>query len=97
MKRALTQWLVTFGLYTGDMVFYLWDLLPAVYLSQPELFEVQPFRLASTLAEMNQGLLVETQDSTAPLIMLANNIRDPLAFFAELNRGWRSASENFTL
>ena len=97
MKRALIQWLVTFGLYTGDMVFYLWDLLPAVYLSQPELFEVQPFRLASTLAEMNQGLLVETQDSTAPLVMLANNIRDPLAFFAELNRGWRSASENFTL
>lgn len=28
IKLSLLQWLLTFGLYTGELVFYLWDLLP---------------------------------------------------------------------
>lgn len=97
MKRTLTQWLVTFGLYTGEMVFYLWDLLPAVYLLKPDLFQVRPFHLASTLAEMHQGMLAESQDQSGPQILLSTDIRDREAFFTELDRGWRAAAGRFPL
>jgi inosine-uridine nucleoside N-ribohydrolase len=97
MKRTLTQWLLTFGLYTGEMVFYLWDLLPAVYLSKPELFVLQPFQLGSALADFQEGMLIETHDNPAQEITLARRILDQNAFYTELNRGWRSAVEKYPL
>lgn len=97
MKRTLTQWLVAFSLYTGGRVFYLWDLLPAVFLSKPEIFTMQPFKLGSTLADMKQGMLVEAKKESAPEITLAAGIKDPPAFFAELERGWRTTAEKCPL
>jgi purine nucleosidase len=42
MRRTVRAWLLTFGAYCGVRVFYLWDLLPAVYLSYPDLFDRNP-------------------------------------------------------
>jgi purine nucleosidase len=98
MKRSLTQWLFSFGLYTGQLVFYLWDLLPAVFLNNPDLFEVQPFRVGSKLADLHQGMLVKAQKGQpAPEISLAAGIADRKAFYAELERGWRQAAETYPL
>lgn len=98
MKRTLIQWLFSFGLYTGELVFYLWDLLPAVFLNKPGLFEVQPFRVGSTLADLNQGLLVQAQEcQPAPEVSLAVRIADRKAFYAELERGWQQTVETLPL
>ncbi len=95
MKRTLVQWLITFSLYTGGRVFYLWDLLPAVFLSKPELFEIQAFHVGSTLADLSQGVLIETQVESDPTIMLSTGIKDRNGFYVELERGWREAAENY--
>jgi inosine-uridine nucleoside N-ribohydrolase len=97
MKRTLTQWLIAFSLYTGGRVFYLWDLLPAVFLSKPEIFTMQPFKLGSSLADMKQGMLVEAKKESAPEIGLAVGIKDRGAFYAELERGWRRTTEKYPL
>lgn len=97
MKRTLMQWLITFSLYTGGKVFYLWDLLPAVFLSKPKLFTIQPFRVGSTLLDIEQGMLIETQNEPTSSIMLSTGIKDRKAFFVELERGWREAAANYPL
>ena len=97
MKRTLTQWLLTFSLYTGGRVFYLWDLLPAVFLVNPEIFNIEPFPLGSNLADLQQGMLIKAQEKSAPVIQLASGIRDRQAFFNELERGWRKAADTFPL
>ena len=97
MKRAMTQWLITFGLYTGEMVFYLWDLLPAVFLVKPELFEIQPFDFGSTLPQLQSGMLIKAQGETASKIFLASRIKNHKAFYDELDRSWRTAANRYTL
>jgi len=97
MKRTLTQWLITFSLYTGGRVFYLWDLLPAVFLVKPEIFDLEPFPLGSNLGDLQRGKLIKAQEESAPVIQLASGIRDRQAFFNELERGWRKAAETFPL
>ncbi len=39
LRRLIFKWLFNFGTYFGVFKFYLWDLLPAVYLSHPELLQ----------------------------------------------------------
>ena len=95
MKRALFQWLISFGLFTGEMVFYLWDLLPAVFLSNPELFEVQSFDLGSTLKDLQSGMLMQAQGETAQKVFLASKIKNHKAFFEELDRVWRQAAKHY--
>ncbi len=98
MKRALTQWLITFGLYTGEMVFYLWDLLPAVYLVEPQIFDLKTFALGSSLADLDEGMLIKAQRGpSAPTIQLASGIKDRQAFFNALDHGWRNAVGTFPL
>jgi purine nucleosidase len=92
IKCTLAQWLIAFGLYTGRGVFYLWDLLPAVYLAKPDLFGVQSFYVGSTLADLTQGMLREAQNIAAPEIGLASGIEDHKGFYAELERGWRESA-----
>ncbi len=47
---------------------YLWDLLPAVYISYPELFHTRTVRIDSTPEEIEQGYL-KTGDSGAEVLM----------------------------
>ncbi|MDY7075703.1 MAG: nucleoside hydrolase [Chloroflexota bacterium] len=57
-RRVVRNWLLTFGLYCGVSVFYLWDLLPAVYVSHPELFDENPVWVRSTVTDLETGTLV---------------------------------------
>lgn len=97
IKRTLIQWLITFSLFTGDNVFYLWDLLPAVYLSKPDLFNLHSFKFGSSLSDIEKGMLVEAISKSAPEITMARGITEQTAFFAELERGWRQAAEDLPL
>ena len=62
-------WLLAFGLYCGVPRFYLWDLLPAVFLSHPELFERRSVALRASAQDLRTGLLVERADGAARVNM----------------------------
>lgn len=47
---------------------YLWDLLPAIYISYPELFHTRTVQIDSTPEEIEQGYL-KTGDSGAEVLM----------------------------
>jgi len=96
-KWILIQWLIAFGLYTGKFVFYLWDLLPAVYLSKPELFKFREFRVGSSIGDLQSGMLVEGNSLIDPVIKLAMGIKDQRAFYDHLDRAWRKSVEKHPL
>lgn len=97
LKWTLVQWLIAFGLYTGNFVFYLWDLLPAVYLSIPELFHFKEFRIGSSIKDLQSGMLIEGDSSKEPVIKLATGIKDQQAFYDHLNQAWRDSAKRYPL
>ena len=92
MKQLLRSWLIAFGLYCGVTEFYLWDLLPAVYLTRPELFEVQTFPIKKEPAFLEKGILVRDESPSTHAISMATKIKDQAAFYQELERGWRQTA-----
>jgi len=95
LKFIMIQWLIAFGLYTGKFVFYLWDLLPAVYLSKPELFHFKDFRFGSSRDDLRKGMLLESREKNAPEIKLATGIKDQQAFYNHLDETWRNSAERY--
>jgi inosine-uridine nucleoside N-ribohydrolase len=94
LKWTMFQWLLAFGLFTGEFVFYLWDLLPAVYLTQPELFNKIDFSIGSSINDLQSGMLIEGDLSTDPIINLAKGIKDQQAFYNQLENAWRKSVKN---
>ncbi len=90
MKSILTQWLLAFGMYCGVSVFYLWDLLPAVFLTQPGFFETTDFPLHSTLTDMKEGMLISGGSSDLPFITIGRGITDRNGFLKCLEKAWRA-------
>ncbi len=64
-RRILSQWRMAFGIFCGVQEFYLWDLLPAVYLSYPELFSSEKVDVISTIKDLETGKLVLSDDFEA--------------------------------
>ena len=97
LKWTLIQWLIAFGLYTGRFVFYLWDLLPAVFLTMPQLFNIKDFRIGSSIKDLQSGMLIQSNSIEDPVIKLAAGIKDQQAFYDHLNKAWRDAAKRFLL
>jgi len=97
LKAVLIQWLAAFGLYCGVSVFYLWDLLPAIYLTHPEIFDLRPFVLGSDLESMSRGMLIEDETGAGHEVLIATGINDQAAFNNLLNEHWRRAALEFPL
>lgn len=94
-RRNLVQWLFAFGAYTGQFVFYLWDLLPAVYLVASELFEITPFSLASNLCDLREGMLINDISGKGPTISVCTGIKDTVGFSRELEAGWKQGISTY--
>ncbi|MDW7755725.1 MAG: nucleoside hydrolase [Brevefilum sp.] len=97
LKWTIFQWLLAFGLFTGKFVFYLWDLLPAVYLTQPELFNIKDFSIEPSIKDLQSGMLIEGDSSKNPVIKLAMGIQDQQAFYNHLNNAWRDSAKRYSL
>jgi len=88
-RWAVARWLSLHALFCGIRNFYLWDLLPAVYLSDPALFEDRRVRVISTLDDLAQGRLVlDDQFPPGPVIM-PSKIVDFSQFKEVLFQAWR--------
>jgi purine nucleosidase len=85
-KRMLREWL---GVSQGT--FYLWDLLPAVYLSHPDLFDLKRVSSASTSGDLEQGILVTQGEG--PQVIMPETILDRVRFMNIINKAWRKEWE----
>ncbi|MCP4543430.1 MAG: nucleoside hydrolase [Chloroflexi bacterium] len=94
MRRVARNWLLAFGIYCGVPVFYLWDLLPAVYLSHPELFDENPVWACSTVADLETGTLVAGSKEEGARINMPSRILDPKRFKAILFEAWRQTKNS---
>jgi purine nucleosidase len=68
---------------------FLWDLLPAVYLSNPELFHRNEERVSIDLKLLARGSLEPDEDG--PAINLPDYIVDIDAFYSLLYESWKRA------
>ncbi|MFZ2636029.1 MAG: nucleoside hydrolase [Rectinemataceae bacterium] len=68
---------------------YLWDLLPAVYLSRPELFHDRKARISIDPAHIAKGMLVP--DDTGAVVNLPDYIADIDSFYGTLYAAWKRA------
>lgn len=89
VARWRNLWHFGFGTKYQQYAFYLWDLLPAVYLTEPELFDQNQVRICSTVEDLEDGTLVIAP--TGPVVNMPENILDHNRFYELLMTGW----ENF--
>ena len=94
-KGTLGQWLLAFGYHTGEMVFYLWDLLPAVFLVEPTIFTFCDFPLASTLNDMRRGMLIRDSSNQKRTIPIAVAVSDHIGFYQKLEDAWQRTMETY--
>ena len=88
LRRMVWGWLLAFGLYCGVPAFYLWDLLPAVYISFPDLFDHHPVCLRSTVDDLTDGTLVVSDEQHCPLVNMPARILNKRRFYAHLSDAW---------
>ncbi|MBN1486162.1 MAG: nucleoside hydrolase [Anaerolineae bacterium] len=89
LRRIIRNWLLAFGLYCGVPRFYLWDLLPVVYITHPSVFfDTRKVRLTSTLTDLESGLLTFTSPGPRYVINMPSQILDIEAFKHTLFETW---------
>jgi purine nucleosidase len=88
LTGVVRRWLLAFGLYCGVGHFYLWDLLPAVYLTHPGLFSAIKVQLVSDPAALARGLL---RPVPGDHLTMPDRILHPLAFREIIISGWKSS------
>ncbi len=89
LHAIIRHWLLAFGVYCGVRVFYLWDLLPAVYISYPELFDVNPVKLSSTVQDLETGTLITRTPDEHKGVNMPTEILDSERFKATLFEAWK--------
>jgi len=57
-------------------VFYLWDLLPAVYLTSPDLFDDHWVRISSTEEDLEKGKLILSPKGGGARVNMPTQITD---------------------
>ena len=90
--EIVQKWLDRFAGYFAEKCFFLWDLLPAAYISHPELFDLKPVTIAPTLKSMHYGMLQPVSSDSGDAIttiIMPDNILDQKKFMDILESGWR--------
>lgn len=57
-QKTIRNWLMAFGFSFGVGKFYLWDLVPAVYLSYPDLFDSRKVMVTSSESDLKMGKII---------------------------------------
>lgn len=96
-RCMLKRWLLAFGAYCGTNVFYLWDLFPVVYMTNPEIFEVASVHLASDVHDLGKGKLVTTRNPQYPRVNFPINIVDKEGFYKVIMEGWENSASAYPI
>jgi len=94
LHQIVKSWLRAFGFYCGVRRFYLWDLLPAVYLTHPHLFDAPRVRIGATVADLEKGMLRDIAPDADSQLILPTQIVDRLQFKALLFEAWGRVQVN---
>lgn len=86
-------WHFGFGYRYRQNAFYLWDLLPAVYLTEPELFSNNQVKITSTVSDLEDGTLVISEDGAS--VNMPEQIIDRNRFYDILFAGWNRFFEQY--
>ncbi len=86
IARWRNWWHFGFGLKYRQNAFYLWDLLPAVYLTDPELFSENQVKIASSLQDLERGTLIIAEEGQP--VNMPDSIIDRNQFYERLFQGW---------
>ena len=89
--RWLNDYLVSCGRRHAAPRDYLWDLLPAVYISHPELFGANPVSVCSTLADLETGTILVGDGPDAARINMPASIADVDRFYQIAYAAWERA------
>ena len=88
LYRSLYDWLLQCEIAPGQPGDYLWDLLPAVYISYPELFDDHPVRVRSRVSDLENGTLVLGDEGDGAHINMPTRIQDVDRFYGILYEAW---------
>ena len=91
LRKAIVGWLLTFGAFTGLPRFYLWDLLPAVYISHRELFDESRVMCSSSARDLETGSLILDGEGAGEVNM-PTRILDRARFREILFEAWSQAA-----
>ncbi|MBI9045533.1 MAG: nucleoside hydrolase [Anaerolineaceae bacterium] len=90
-RRIMRRWLMVFGLFCGVPEFYLWDLLPAVYLSHPDLFTQERVEIASTVKDLERGTLKIVEREFDEGVVMPSKIKEIARFMSILMEAWKAS------
>jgi inosine-uridine nucleoside N-ribohydrolase len=86
--RSLHEWLLQCEIGPGQPGDYLWDLLPAVYVSYPELFDKHLVWIRSGVSDLETGTLIPGKEGEGAAINMPTRIQDVDRFYAILYKAW---------
>lgn len=89
-RWTVARWLILHAAFCGLNHFYLWDLLPALYLSHPELFSGPRVQIRSTVHDLETGDLVLGGAAQEEQVFLPDRIVNYTRFFQLLTDSWRN-------
>ncbi|MGB9592529.1 MAG: nucleoside hydrolase [Anaerolineae bacterium] len=92
--QTLHDWVLQCEIDEGLPGDYLWDLLPAVYLSYPELFDENRVWLQSSVADLETGTLVLGERGEGAEVNMPSQIRDVGRFYEILYDAWACAPKS---
>lgn len=86
--RSLHDWLLQCEIGPDQPGDYLWDLLPAVHISYPELFDHNPVWVRSTVSDLETGTLILSDEGDGAPINMPTRILDVDRFYEVLYEAW---------
>jgi inosine-uridine nucleoside N-ribohydrolase len=91
-RVLVRNWLVIHAIFCSIPYFYLWDLLPAVYISRPDLFFPNRVTIQSTVADLETGTLLPLETGSDEGINMPAFIKDFDRFLEVLFGAWKQIS-----
>ncbi len=91
-RWLVRDWLVLHAVFCGISNFYLWDLLPAVFLTHPDLFHDYQVTIQSTVEDLEDGTLLPRDSNGGRKVNMPVLIQDMDRFLEVLFEAWRKIS-----
>jgi inosine-uridine nucleoside N-ribohydrolase len=89
LKSLILSLFATYKKYIGIDCICIWDVLVPLFLTNPELFDDHHVKIAaSSVKDINNGLLVPNKDEKGVLINMPSNILDRGRFMDRVIESW---------
>ena len=88
-RMYVRNWLILHAVFTRLGHFYLWDLLPAIYISYPELFNEHIVTIRSSVKDLEDGTLIPVENKSGVGVNLPALITDIDRFMEILFEAWK--------